>query len=218
MAYTSGANGRGQLKIEARVHRSVLMKARVRTEPCSPRLLVLKIDGKNINLTVIVAHAPPNDSGEQGRKYVWSSLRKTAQAVPRARPLALLIDANGRVGIPRADSLGAVLVTWKTQMGASYEGYSKRGTCMRCQLSPLSTSQLGGAGGLNTEADASTMWLSAAIGWMMLQNRRHCLRFNFLVNRSTMCLSERSCCGHISAPETINPYRECTTRWPWILG
>ena len=39
---------------------------------------------------------------------------------------------------------------------------SKRGTC-------TPTSQLGGAGGLNTEADASTMWLSAAIGWMVLQ-------------------------------------------------
>ena len=64
---------------------------------------------------------------------------------------------------PRADSLGAVPVTWKTQMGASYEGYSKRGTCTRCQHSPLSTSQLGGVGGLNTEADVSTMWLSAAM-------------------------------------------------------
>ena len=63
---------------------------------------------------------------------------------------------------PRADSLGAVPETWKTQMGASYEGYSKRGTCTRCQHSPLSTSQPGGVGGLNTEADASTVWLSAA--------------------------------------------------------
>ena len=94
VAYTSGANGRGQHGVEAWVHRSVLMRARVRTEPCSPRLLVLKIDGKNVNLTVIAAHAPPNESGEQGRKSFWSSLRKSAQAVPRARPLALLIDAN----------------------------------------------------------------------------------------------------------------------------
>ena len=37
---------------------------------------------------------------------------------------------------PKADSLGAVPVTWKTQMGASYERYSKRGTCTRCQHSP----------------------------------------------------------------------------------
>ena len=28
-----------------------------------------------------------------------------------------------------------------------------------------------------------------------------------------MCLSERPCCGHISAPEIKNPYRESTTRW-----
>ena len=83
------------------------MRARVRTEPCSPRLLVLKIDGKSINLTVIVAHAPPNDSGEQGRKSFWSSLRKAAKAVPRARPLALLIDANGRVGIPKSRFIGS---------------------------------------------------------------------------------------------------------------
>ena len=188
------------------------MRARVRTEPCSPRLLVLKIDGKSINLTVIVAHAPPNDSGEQGRKSFWSSLRKAANAVPHARPLAHEWE------FPRADSLGAVPVTWKTQMGASCEGYSKRGTCTRCQHSPLSTSEPGGVGGLNTEADASTMWLLAATGRMMPQNRGPCLRFNFLANRFTMCLSERACCGHILAPEIKNPYRECTTRWPWILG
>ena len=29
-------------------------------------------DGQNINLTVIVAHAPQNDSGEQGRKSFWN--------------------------------------------------------------------------------------------------------------------------------------------------
>ena len=45
VAFTSGANGKGQLGVEALVHRSVLKKARVRPEPCSPRLLVLKIDG-----------------------------------------------------------------------------------------------------------------------------------------------------------------------------
>ena len=82
------------------------MRARVRPEPCSLRLLVLKIDGKNINLTVIVAHAPPNHPGEQWRKSLWSSLRKTAQAVPRARPLALLIDANGRVGNLKSRFIG----------------------------------------------------------------------------------------------------------------
>ena len=43
-------------------------------------------------MTVIVAHAPPNDSGEQGRASFWSHLRNTAQAVPRARPLALLME------------------------------------------------------------------------------------------------------------------------------
>ena len=107
MAYTSGANGRGQLGVEAWVHRFVLMRARVRTEPCSPRLLVLKIDGRNINLAVNVAHAPPNDSGEQGRKTFWSSLRKAAKAVPHARPLALLIDANGRVGMPKSRFIGS---------------------------------------------------------------------------------------------------------------
>ena len=117
---------------------------------------------------------------------------------------------------PRADSLEAIPATWKTRMGASYEGYSKRGTCTRCQHSPLPTSQLGGVGGLNTEADASTMWLSVAIGWMMLRNRRAC---NFLVNRSTMCLSERPCCGHISAPETkrtISRMHDSLALDPWI--
>ena len=82
----------------------------------------------------------------------------------------------------------------------------------------LSTSQPGEVGGLNTEADASTMWLSAAIGRTMPQNRRPCLRFNFLTNRLTMCVSERPCCGHISAPEIKIPCRESTTRWPSILG
>ena len=85
----------------------MLMRARVRTEPCSPRLLVLKIDGRSINLTVIVAHAPPKVSGEQGRKSFWSSLRKAAKAVPRASLLALLIDANGRVGIPKSRFIGS---------------------------------------------------------------------------------------------------------------
>ena len=115
---------------------------------------------------------------------------------------------------PRADSLGAVPVTWKTQTGASYEGYSKRGTCTRCQHSPLSTSQLGGAGGLNTEADASTMWLSAAIGWMMLQNRRPCLRFNFLVNRSTMFVAT------FQLRRTKNPtsrMHESLALDPWLI-
>ena len=56
---------------------------------------------------MIVAHAPPNDSGEQGRKSFWSSLRKAAKAVPGARPLALLIDANGRVGIPKSRFFGS---------------------------------------------------------------------------------------------------------------
>ena len=51
-----------------------------------------------MNMTVIVAHAPPNDSCEQGRASFWSHLRNRAHAVPRARPLALLMDANGRVG------------------------------------------------------------------------------------------------------------------------
>ena len=37
---------------------------------------------------------------------------------------------------PRAGSLGAVPATWKTRMGASYEGYSKRGTCTQCRHSP----------------------------------------------------------------------------------
>ena len=120
--------------------------------------------------------------------------------------------------VPRADSLGAVPVTWKTQMGASLEGHSKRGTCSRCQHTPLSTRQPGGVGGLNIEADALTMWLSAAIGRTIPQNLRPCQRFNFLVNRLTMCLSERPCCGHISAPEIKNQYRESTTRWSWILG
>ena len=77
VAFTSGANGRGQLGVEAWVRRSGMMRTRVRTEPCSPRLLVLKIDGRNINLTVIVAHAPPNVSGEQGRKSFWSSVAKS---------------------------------------------------------------------------------------------------------------------------------------------
>ena len=36
VAYTSGANGKGQLGVEAWVHRSVLKRARVRPEPCSP--------------------------------------------------------------------------------------------------------------------------------------------------------------------------------------
>ena len=74
VAYTSGASGKGQLGVEARVHRSVPRRARVRTQPCSPRVLVLKIDSKN-NMTVIVAHASPNDSGEQGRKSLceWTS-------------------------------------------------------------------------------------------------------------------------------------------------
>ena len=85
VAYTSGANGKGQLGVEAWVHRSVLKRARVRPELCSHRLLALKIDGKNINLTVIVAHAPPNDSGEQGQRSFWSSLRKTVQVVPPHR-------------------------------------------------------------------------------------------------------------------------------------
>ena len=108
---------------------------------------------------------------------------------------------------PRADSLGAVPVTWKTQMGASYEGYSKRGTCTRCQHSPLSASQLGGVGGLHTEADATTMWLSATTGRMMLQNRPPCLRFN--------------CCGHISAPEikkSISRMHDSLALDPWLIN
>ena len=120
VAYTSGANGRGQLGVEAWVHRSALMRARVRTEPCSPRLLVLKIDGRKINLTVIVAHAPPNDSGEQGRKSFWSSLRKAAKAVPRARRLALLIDANGRVGSPKSRFIGSCPGDVKNANGSEF--------------------------------------------------------------------------------------------------
>ena len=42
-----------------------------------PTVTCSQIDGKNINMTVIVAHAPPNDSGEQGRASFWSHLRNT---------------------------------------------------------------------------------------------------------------------------------------------
>ena len=119
VAYTSGANGRGQLAVEAWVHRSVLMRARVRTEPCSPCSLVLKIDGRSINLTVIVAHAPQNDSGVQRRKSFWSSLRKAAKAVLVQDPSLSSSMRMVEWEFPRADSLGAVPVTWKTQMGAS---------------------------------------------------------------------------------------------------
>ena len=110
VAYTSGANGKGQLGVEAWVHRSVLMRARVRTEPCSLRLLVLKIDGKSINLAVIVAHAPPNNSGEQGRKSFCKPSLASSMRMDEWE-------------FPRADSSGAVPTTWKTQMGATYEGY-----------------------------------------------------------------------------------------------
>ena len=44
----------------------------------------------------------------------------------------------------------------------------------------------------------------------VLQNRRPCLRFNFLVNRSTMCLSERPCCGHISNDSPVLD--------PWLIN
>ena len=117
MAYTSGANGRGQLGVEAWVHRSVLMRARVRTEPSSPRLLVLKIDGKNINLTVIVAHAPLNDSGEQGRTSFWSSLRKLHRQYLVQDPWLSSSMRMDEWEHQRAGSLGAVLATWKTRMG-----------------------------------------------------------------------------------------------------
>ena len=106
-ASTSGANGKGQHGVDAWVHRSVVKKARDTPDSCSLRLLVLKNDGQIINLTVSVAHAPPNDSGEQGRTSFWNLLRKAAQAVPRARTLALLIDANGRVGTPKSKFIGA---------------------------------------------------------------------------------------------------------------
>ena len=79
-AHTSGANGKGQLGVEAWVHRSVLMRARVRTEPCSHLLLVLKIDGKIINLTVIVAHAPPVVQDP----WLSSSMRMDEWEFPRA--------------------------------------------------------------------------------------------------------------------------------------
>ena len=94
VAFTSGANGRGQLGIEAWVHSKGQAQTLLPTA-------VLKIDGKNINMTVIVAHAPPNDSGEQGR--FWSHLRKTAHAVP----LALLIDANERGGSTKSKFIGS---------------------------------------------------------------------------------------------------------------
>ena len=60
-----------------------------------------------MNMTVIVAHAPPNDSCEQGRASFWSHLRNTVHAVPRARPLALLMDANGRVGSTKSKFIGS---------------------------------------------------------------------------------------------------------------
>ena len=50
---------------------------------------------QNMNLTVIVAHAPPNDSSEQGRKSFWNLLRKAGQAVRQAaRPLALSLSTR----------------------------------------------------------------------------------------------------------------------------
>ena len=111
VAYTSGANGGGQLGVEAWVHRSVLMRARVRTEPCFSRLLVLKIDGRDINLTVIVAHAPPNDSGEQGRKSFWSRCEKLQRPYLVQDPWLSSSMRMDEWDVPRADSLGAVPVT-----------------------------------------------------------------------------------------------------------
>ena len=87
---------------------------------------------------MIVTHAPPNDSDEQGRKSFWSSLRKAAKAVLRAKnPWFSSSMRMDEWEFPRADSLGAVPVTWKTQMGASYEGYSKRGTYLHAVFTPV---------------------------------------------------------------------------------
>ena len=49
------------------MHRTLLRKANERLEPCSPRLLVLNIDGCELNLTVIVAHAVSADASEECR-------------------------------------------------------------------------------------------------------------------------------------------------------
>ena len=81
------------------------------------------VDGKNINMTVIVAHAPPNDSGVQGRASFWR-----AHAVPRARPLALLIDANGRVESTKNKFIGRCPGDTENANG-SCEEFLKRGTC-----------------------------------------------------------------------------------------
>ena len=114
----------------------------VRPEAC-PRLLLLKIDGQNMNLTVIVAHAPPNDSGEQRRKSFWNLLRNAAQPDP-------WLCSSMRTGEwrhPRASSPGPVPATWKTRMGTIFDGFSKRETCTQRRASRLLTSQPGGAGG-----------------------------------------------------------------------
>ena len=94
VAFTSGANWRGQLGVEAWVHRSVLAQARVRPEPCSSRLLVLKIDGKNINVTVI-EHLSGVIRGKQ----------LTLSLTPDRWPCSL--TQVGECGRQRANSLGA---------------------------------------------------------------------------------------------------------------
>ena len=72
---------------------------------------------RNMHLTVVMTHGPSTHKGKHSQKTCWTLHRQTAFRVPKDRRLALLIDANGRVGSPGSKQIGGGLGDIETPSG-----------------------------------------------------------------------------------------------------
>ena len=71
-----------------------------------PRTLGVALRSPQLNVDVLVAHAPVESSPQEVRTEWWRALHKAASCRRTKAPLILLVDANGRLGSICTESVG----------------------------------------------------------------------------------------------------------------
>ena len=67
-------------------------------KPISKRLLYVRLNARNVKLSIIVSNAPIENADEEYKDDLFHSLQMTVDDVPRHDVLLLLVELNARVG------------------------------------------------------------------------------------------------------------------------
>ena len=106
---SSGSDGRGNYGCEAWFAVRLLRDRATLTPWVSqPRILGVALRSRQLNVDVLVAHAPVESSPQEVRTEWWRALHKAASGRRTKAPLILLVDANGRLGSICTESVGGV--------------------------------------------------------------------------------------------------------------